>query len=66
MLAQKHAQPWAYMTACVLQVDELLLYLTKLSRYGRIKGLHCSENRALLQSILRDDWKFDGIVMSDW
>ncbi|TFL04035.1 glycoside hydrolase family 3 protein [Pterulicium gracile] len=49
MLAQKHAQPWAYMTS-----------------YGRINNVHCSENKDLLQGILRDEWKFDGIVMSDW
>lgn len=35
-------------------------------RYGRIGGLHCSENPTLLQVILRDEWKFNGIVMSDW
>ncbi|PPQ65097.1 hypothetical protein CVT24_003058 [Panaeolus cyanescens] len=49
MWAQKHAQPWAYMTS-----------------YGRIEGVHCSENPRLLKGILRDEWKFDGIVISDW
>ncbi|TFK42861.1 glycoside hydrolase family 3 protein [Crucibulum laeve] len=37
-----------------------------MTSYGRIKGVHCSENAALLQGILRDEWKFDGIVISDW
>ncbi|KAJ7470497.1 glycoside hydrolase family 3 protein [Mycena latifolia] len=36
-----------------------------MTSYGRIGGIHCSENRYLLQSILRDEWKFTGLVMSD-
>ncbi|KAJ7764492.1 glycoside hydrolase family 3 protein, partial [Mycena maculata] len=34
--------------------------------YGRLRGIHCSESRSLLQGILRDEWKFTGLVMSDW
>ncbi|RXW21014.1 hypothetical protein EST38_g4842 [Candolleomyces aberdarensis] len=37
-----------------------------MTSYGRIKGVHCSENRELLTGILRDEWKFDGVVISDW
>ncbi|KAE9389742.1 glycoside hydrolase family 3 protein [Gymnopus androsaceus JB14] len=37
-----------------------------MTSYGRINGIHCSENPRLLQGILRDEWKFTGIVMSDW
>ena len=37
-----------------------------MTSYGRIGGIHCSENRNLLQGILRDEWNFDGIVISDW
>lgn len=34
--------------------------------YNRINGIHSYENEELLQKILRNDWGFYGIVMSDW
>jgi len=37
-----------------------------MTSYGRISNIHCSENPTLIQDILRKEWGFDGIVMSDW
>lgn len=34
--------------------------------YNRWQGVHCSENKTLLEKILRDEWNFDGVVVSDW
>lgn len=34
--------------------------------YNRLGGTFCSEHERLLQHILRREWGFDGLVMSDW
>ena len=39
---------------------------TVMCSYNRINGLHASENRWLLTDVLRGEWGFDGIVVSDW
>jgi beta-glucosidase len=39
------------------------MYITS---YHRINGVHTSEDPWLINQILRHDWKWDGLVMSDW
>lgn len=34
--------------------------------YNRINGVYASEHKQLLNDILRQEWGFDGIVISDW
>ena len=37
-----------------------------MAAYNGLNGPTCSAHAALLNGILRDEWGFDGVVMSDW
>ena len=37
-----------------------------MSSYNRINGIYASNSKELLSDILRSEWGFDGLVMSDW
>lgn len=37
-----------------------------MSSYNKINGIYAAENHWLLTDVLRGDWGYDGIVMSDW
>jgi len=34
--------------------------------YNKFRGQHCSHNDLLLNKILKKNWGFDGVVISDW
>ena len=40
--------------------------LSIMSSYNLINGTYASANKELLTDILRKDWDFDGLVISDW
>jgi beta-glucosidase len=37
-----------------------------MSSYNRLNGTYASQNKWLLIEVLRDEWGFDGLVVSDW
>jgi beta-glucosidase len=37
-----------------------------MSSYNLTNGTHMSQNKYLASDVLKDEWKFDGVVMSDW
>jgi Glycosyl hydrolase family 3 N terminal domain. len=39
---------------------------TVMASYNKVNGVYATENEHLINEILRNEWKFDGIVISDW
>lgn len=39
---------------------------TIMAAYNKLNGHYATANHHLLTEILRDEWKYDGVVMSDW
>jgi beta-glucosidase len=37
-----------------------------MTAYNRVNGTWCSANQWLLREVLKGEWRFDGLVVSDW
>ncbi|MBR5825737.1 MAG: glycoside hydrolase family 3 C-terminal domain-containing protein [Clostridia bacterium] len=54
-----------YLTAFEIAVKKSQPW-TVMSAYNRTNGEYCTENGYLQNKILRQEWSFEGVVMSDW
>lgn len=54
-----------YLTAFEMIVKEANPW-TVMCSYNRINGVHASQNKHLLTDILKNEWGYDGVVVSDW
>lgn len=54
-----------YLRAFELAIEESKPWMIMAS-YNKINGVYACENRYLLKDVLRNQWKFDGLVISDW
>lgn len=48
------------------EIIEKAMPLSMMSAYNKIYGTYCSEHPLLLDQILRKEWGYDGLVVSDW
>jgi len=39
---------------------------TVMCAYNKLNGVYCTENEKLINGILRDEWGFEGLAISDW
>ncbi len=39
---------------------------TIMCAYNRLNGTYCAENKWLLTDVLRDEWGFEGMIVTDW
>lgn len=39
---------------------------TIMNAYNRLNGVYCAEDKWLLNDVLRDEWGFEGLVVTDW
>ena len=54
-----------YLKAFEIVINESNVWAV-MTAYNKINGLYTSENRELIEGILREEWNYKGLVVSDW
>lgn len=47
-------------------IESLLVHYLATQAYNRVNNIHVSEDKFLLDDVLRKEWGWDGIIVSDW
>ena len=37
-----------------------------MAAYNRVNGIHATQHGSIIRSIVKDEWRWDGVMMSDW